>query len=1019
MAGEIAWLDGYPVWHGDRVAWQQAHDVTVPTGPRFALAQRRLNQIARHSTVSAHVFGDAAGWIAWRTNRLHLAKQLSVLHVPELPDVAARARTHDGAAIRTLASMLMAEAFCVLGLPVLPSSALATCGEHAEEAVRRVMQDQTWPRESRALAALVLGTIHAQAGVRADASVPDTSQARELRRAYRWGAEHGLPHHPAIMTRLLLDERGVALARRYARTLAAAHPFQLSSSTGQQLLVHGERPARVVSLAEAMATAEPLASLVTRAPDEARPRARKTAWDLKMARREKRLDAVSDLASLLDAYARASADPAVIAAAIRIAHVILDLGPVTDAALGATAIVLRKGLALPGALQCGYLDILLAYQDRIWPRESDAGAAGGKALQQWFEGRLQHIINPLVDVLIKTRNPRLVRDAVDLDALFIFRSYDWVDTGRYLYALELMRVYRDTAAHSICWFLDNVPSAARARATLHPLTRALSGIDRPARDRVLEAVLDDVTGQRQQMRQRIRRVVPYVKDLATFVQAQDAGNEHWLPVEFVLMLDETVGADARGWATWLLSHLATRPAAARTWHRIHQAVSLALSLTRTSLSTFQSVVRTALRHEFDYDWGVADRGIEHLAHSPDLHDPVVHLFPQLPHRCMRLIVRLGLAGRLPDGKAPHLVPRPVRAEDMPGDWTPILDLAPDLARLARAYVAAQKAMGGDPGVPAGIRRAAGQEQRWVRELRHIEDLASRHPDRRDLTVRIANLHTRLADRDRMQADLHDDIAERLQQAAAEAQLAAAEHVVQSLYRSHLEKIAGPIPAELAIDDDLINAVLLATDVRWNRRLLRRLLRAYVAGDRRWPERHPANVAFLDKLAAGGVEVTTWLSSHPRVYRHASVPGGHLHVYLERDPLRVLQMGNLFDTCLSFGGVNAFSTIANACELNKRVVYARDGLGRIVGRKLIGVTGEGTLIGFRTYTGLHDEDANAAVRAIMRHYCVRFAAACHLPLADQGTVPTLFASHWYDDGAVPWQGEDDAATTGIKSTATMR
>jgi hypothetical protein len=485
------------------------------------------------------------------------------------------------------------------------------------------------------------------------------------------------------------------------------------------------------------------------------------------------------------------------------------------------------------------------------------------------------------------------------------------------------------------------------------------------------------------------------------------------------MLDETVGADARGWARWLLSYLATLPAAARTWHRIHQAVGLALSLTRTNLSTFQSVVRTVLRHEFDYDWEVMERGIERLAHSPDLHDPVAHLFPQQPHRCMRLIVRLGLTSRLPDGKPPPLVPRPVPAEDVPSDWSPVLELAPDLARLARAYVAAQKAMGGDPGVPAGIRRVAGQEQRWVRELRHIEDLASRHPERRDLTVRIANLHTRLANRDRMQADLHDEIAERLQQAAAEAQLAAAEHEVQSLYRSHLAKIAGPIPADLAIDDDLINTVLLATDVRHNRRLLRRLLRAHVTGDKRWAERHPANVAFLDKLAAGGVEVATWLSGYPRVYRHASIPGSRLHVYLERDPLRVLQMGNLFDTCLSFGGVNAFSTIANACELNKRVVYARDGLGRIVGRKLIGVTGEGTLIGFRTYTGLHDEDGNAAVRAILRHYCVQFAAACRLPLADQGTVPTLFASHWYDDGAVPWQGDDDAATTGIKSTATMR
>jgi hypothetical protein len=321
----------------------------------------------------------------------------------------------------------------------------------------------------------------------------------------------------------------------------------------------------------------------------------------------------------------------------------------------------------------------------------------------------------------------------------------------------------------------------RARAVLHPLTRALSGIDRPARGRVLEAVLNDIAHQRQQMRQRIRRVVPYVADLAAFVQARDsAGKVYWLPVEFVLMLDETVGADARGWATWLLSHLATLPAAAWVWPRIHQAVGLALSLTRTSLSTFQSIVRTALRHEFDYDWEVMERGIEHLAHSPDLHNPVAHLFPQQPHRCTRLIVRLGLAGRLPDGRAPHLVPRPVPPEDMPSDWAPILELAPDLARLARAFVAAQKAVRGDAGVPAGIRRAAGQEQRWVHELRHIEDLAACHPDRRDLTVRIANLRTRLANRDRMQADLHDEFAERLQQAAAEAQLAAAEHAVQSL-----------------------------------------------------------------------------------------------------------------------------------------------------------------------------------------------------------------------------------------------
>ena len=53
--------------------------------------------------------------------------------------------------------------------------------------------------------------------------------------------------------------------------------------------------------------------------------------------------------------------------------------------------------------------------------------------------------------------------------------------------------------------------------------------------------------------------------------------------------------------------------------------------------------------------------------------------------------------------------------------------------------------------------------------------------------------------------------------------------------------------------------------------------------------------------------------------------------LERDPLSILQLGNYFDTCLSFGAFNAFSTVANACELNKRVVYAVDDRGFVLVR----------------------------------------------------------------------------------------
>ena len=135
----------------------------------------------------------------------------------------------------------------------------------------------------------------------------------------------------------------------------------------------------------------------------------------------------------------------------------------------------------------------------------------------------------------------------------------------------------------------------------------------------------------------------------------------------------------------------------------------------------------------------------------------------------------------------------------------------------------------------------------------------------------------------------------------------------------------------------------------------------------------------------------------------------MRLHLARDPLHILQMGNYFGTCLSFGQVNAFSTVANACELNKRVIYATDGTGRIVGRKLIAINSEGGLVGIRTYFQLDDEKARQALHAIISRYAIAFAERCNIPLADSGTVPTLFAEAWYDDGMWPWDDQSSPKT----------
>jgi hypothetical protein len=185
---------------------------------------------------------------------------------------------------------------------------------------------------------------------------------------------------------------------------------------------------------------------------------------------------------------------------------------------------------------------------------------------------------------------------------------------------------------------------------------------------------------------------------------------------------------------------------------------------------------------------------------------------------------------------------------------------------------------------------------------------------------------------------------------------------------------------------------LATQETRTRRLAFRVLRAR-AGPHPWDLRDEgANAAFLATLRGRGVEVGPWLDGIGIVPHDA--PRGRLYLQLERDPLEVLRMGAYFETCLSPGGVNFFSTITNAADVNKRVLYARDERGAVQGRVLLCLTREGNVLGFHPYC--HDPDAwrfAEAASAFVARLCDRMG---NQPVP-HGVVPTLLARDWYDDG----------------------
>lgn len=155
---------------------------------------------------------------------------------------------------------------------------------------------------------------------------------------------------------------------------------------------------------------------------------------------------------------------------------------------------------------------------------------------------------------------------------------------------------------------------------------------------------------------------------------------------------------------------------------------------------------------------------------------------------------------------------------------------------------------------------------------------------------------------------------------------------------------------------------------------------------------PANVEWAHAMRQK-IDVAAWCAPYRRVLTAGDAT---FTIAVEDDPLEVLRMGIPFGTCLSFDGCNAASTVANAVEINKRVIYVRNAHDKIVARKLIAMTDDGRLVGYRLYRSIADGDG--AIRDAIASLCSDIAAAARAPLAATGTPRVLHrGAFWYDDG----------------------
>jgi len=199
-----------------------------------------------------------------------------------------------------------------------------------------------------------------------------------------------------------------------------------------------------------------------------------------------------------------------------------------------------------------------------------------------------------------------------------------------------------------------------------------------------------------------------------------------------------------------------------------------------------------------------------------------------------------------------------------------------------------------------------------------------------------------------------------------------------------------------------------------RTLAVRLLRARMAPPP-WDLRgSPANAAFLERMGRRGIDMKPWLDGIG-TREEELAKGQRVLLRLEDDPFEVFRMGAYFNTCLSPGDCNFFSVVANAADINKRVLYARTVNGVVAGRCLLALTREGTILMFHVYahdpgSGLHDK-----VSQLVQELAERMGTYC----ASSGEVEALEAREWYDDGPIDATGQLDFARDGSPFRVALR
>ncbi len=190
----------------------------------------------------------------------------------------------------------------------------------------------------------------------------------------------------------------------------------------------------------------------------------------------------------------------------------------------------------------------------------------------------------------------------------------------------------------------------------------------------------------------------------------------------------------------------------------------------------------------------------------------------------------------------------------------------------------------------------------------------------------------------------DKIKKRLLQKISSAYLNSIYEAIQEGYKKYILKEFG-INYNSKISSPLESMLLYHMNLIVNKKFLGKGIKEYLSGKNgvKLLMSFKENRRFVNRLRRR-INLRPWLYGFEKEYK---IKDSKIHVYIERNIEKLIDIGNIVNSCISLGREYQEGIASYILDINKAILYIeRD--GKFIGRKVIGISSHNRLVIYPTY-----------------------------------------------------------------------